>query len=63
MPHIENIFLAKLHEAKVRHSSEALERPKDKTEFGYGQASGVYHGLLLAEQLFNNAIGEEEDES
>jgi hypothetical protein len=38
-----------------------LATPKDKTAFGYGQASGTYLGLYRAEQLFLEVIGEEED--
>ena len=63
MPSIEKLFLAKLTEVKAQYAQEALNSPKNKTEFGFGQASGVYHGLLLAEQLFNKMIGEEDDES
>ena len=40
---------------------DLLATPKDKTAFGYGHASGTYFGLRRAEQLFENAIGEEED--
>jgi hypothetical protein len=38
-----------------------LATPKDKTAFGYGQASGLFHGLHRAEQLFEEVIGEEDD--
>ena len=38
-----------------------LATPKDKSAFGYGQASGILHGLHRAEQLFEEVIGEEED--
>ena len=38
-----------------------LATPKDKTAFGYGEASGLYQGLHRAEQLFEEVIGEEED--
>ena len=38
-----------------------LRTPKDKTAFGYGEASGILQGLHRAEQLFEEAIGEEED--
>ena len=38
-----------------------LATPKDKSAFGYGEASGMYHGLCRAEQLFEEVVGEEED--
>jgi hypothetical protein len=38
-----------------------LATPKDKSAFGYGEASGTYHGLCRAEQLFEEVIGEDED--
>jgi hypothetical protein len=38
-----------------------LATPKDKTAFGYGQASGIFLGLHRAEQLFEEVIGEEDD--
>lgn len=38
-----------------------LATPKDKTAFGYGEASGLYNGLCRAERLFEEVVGEEED--
>ena len=38
-----------------------LATPKDKSAFGYGEASGTYHGLCRAEQLFEEVVGEEDD--
>lgn len=61
MPQIEQIFIERLRRTKDEYSHDSLARPKDKTEFGYGQASGKYLGLCLAEQLFNEVIGEEDD--
>jgi len=40
-----------------------LATPKDKSAFGYGEASGTYHGLCRAEQLFAEVVGEAEDET
>ena len=40
-----------------------LATPKDKSAFGYGEASGTYHGLCRAEQLFEEVVGEAEDET
>jgi hypothetical protein len=39
-----------------------LATPKDKTSFGYGQASGTYLGLKRAEQLVTEVLGEDDDE-
>ena len=40
-----------------------LATPKDKTAFGYGEASGLYNGLCRAERLFEEVVGEAEDET
>ena len=40
-----------------------LATPKDKTAFGYGEACGTLHGLCRAEQLFDETVGEAEDET
>lgn len=40
-----------------------LATPKDKTAFGYGEACGTLHGLCRAEQLFDEVVGEAEDET
>ena len=40
-----------------------LRTPKDKSSFGYGEASGILQGLHRAEQLFLEVIGEEDDGS
>lgn len=36
----------------------ALSLPADKTEFGYGHAAGVLHGLKMAEQLYLDLLGD-----
>ena len=38
-----------------------LATPKDKSEFGYGEACGIYQGLGRAEQLLLDTVGEDED--
>ncbi len=60
---IEKRFLESIKIMQTEYAREALQKPKDKTEFGFGQASGFYQGLLRAEQLFKEVIGEEIDES
>jgi hypothetical protein len=53
-------YLQRLKEKQVECIS-LLATPKDKSAFGYGEASGVYQGLCRAEQLFEEVVGEEED--
>lgn len=38
-----------------------LKTPREKSAFGYGQASGILEGLSRAEQLLLQVVGEEED--
>ena len=40
-----------------------LATPKNKSEFGYGEACGIYQGLCRAEQLFDETVGAAEDET
>jgi len=54
-------FLERLKSEQAEYPREALMRPKDKTEFGFGEASGILKGLYRAEQLFEEVIGEEKD--
>lgn len=50
-------FLGKMQELKSQHAAEALApSKKDQSEFGYGQACGLYQGLLIAEQAFNQLL-------
>lgn len=62
----ENLILQKLLQRLKEEQAGCialLATPKDKSAFGYGEASGTYHGLCRAEQLFNEVVGEEEDET
>lgn len=52
------LYLRKLKDMQVEMADAALRQPNEKSEFGYGQASGKYQGLLLAEQLLMNVIEE-----
>ena len=54
-------FLFALKEEQSKHAINSLTRPPDKTEFGFGHACGIHVGLIRAEQLFAEVIGEEED--
>ena len=40
---------------------ELLKKPRERTSFGYGQASGILEGLGRAEQCILEVVGEEED--
>ena len=60
----ENVILKKyLQRLKEEQAGcvALLATPKDKSAFGYGEASGTYHGLCRAEQLFEEVVGEDED--
>lgn len=60
MPNTDQIFLERIKD-KQAGCLELLARPKDKSAFGYGEASGILQGLNRAEQLFLEVIGEEDD--
>ncbi len=65
MPAVEHMvlqqFLRALKEEQLKHAVAALTRPPDKSEFGFGHVCGLYAGLVRAEQLFEEVIGEAED--
>jgi len=59
MPQHElEIYLRKLKGMQAEYADASLRSPKNKTEFGYGEACGQYQGLLLAEQLLSSVIEE-----
>lgn len=58
---LEKRFLERIKGRQIEYATESLQKPVDQTAFGFGQVSGVYQGLLLAEQLFKEVIGEEDD--
>jgi hypothetical protein len=54
-------FLALLQEQIFKHALEALNPGvKDQSEFGYGKACGILHGLRHAEALWNDQTAQEE---
>ena len=60
----ENVILQKLMQRLKEEQADCialLATPKDKSEFGYGEACGIYQGLCRAEQLFEEVVGEDED--
>lgn len=56
--HELEVYLRKLKGMQTEYADAALRRPKDKSDFGYGEACGTYAGLLLAEQLLSQSIEE-----
>lgn len=59
------LYLNRLKELRTKFADASLRQPNNKTEFGYGEACGEYKGLLRAEQLLEQVIGEvanDEDE-
>lgn len=57
---LETRFISSLQKLKQEKSTGSLINPKDKTSFGYGEASGIQQGLELAEQLFLRLLRDEE---
>lgn len=55
------IYLRKLKDEQVG-CIDLLAKPKDKTAFGYGEASGILQGLNRAEKLLEQVIEEVADE-
>ena len=60
MPQTEKIFLERIKKEQAG-CIDLLKTPKDKSEFGYGEASGLLQGLHRAEQLFLEVMDEEDD--
>ena len=63
-PETDNIVFKRFLERLKQEQSGCiafLATPKDKSAFGYGEASGILQGLHRAERLFEEVIGEEED--
>lgn len=60
MPQVREIFLERLKQEQAG-CIRLLHTPKDKSEFGYGEACGITQGLDRAKQLFLEVIGEEDD--
>ncbi len=61
MHNLEAKYIQVLKEKQLTVADQSLRTPKEKTGFGYGQISGLYQGLLIAEQLFEELIGEESE--
>jgi hypothetical protein len=53
-------YLDRLAKAKVEHATHSLTSPKDRDAFEFGRVTGFYQGLLVAEQLVNEVLAEEE---
>lgn len=55
------IYLSKLKEEQIGCIA-LLAIPKDKSAFGYGEASGILQGLHRAEKLLEQVIEEVADD-
>ena len=53
------ITLLKTHRQQL--ADEGLHKPDQRTEFEYGRAVGVNHGLRLAEELLLNMLKDEKE--
>lgn len=59
---LQDKFLEVLQGLKAEAAAAALApSTQDQTEFGYGKAVGLYHGILHAEQRFSALIEAEDD--
>jgi hypothetical protein len=56
---IEKRYLERIKKAQVDHAIAAVKTPQDKSAYGFGVVCGTAIGLLLAEQLFEEVIGED----
>ncbi len=57
MRHELELYLRKL-KGEQANCLDLLARPKDKSAFGYGEASGLLQGLNRAEKLLEQVIEE-----
>lgn len=53
------VFLDRLKKEQAEHAFTALQRPKERDAFEYGQRCGKLEGLLRAEQLLTEVIDED----
>jgi hypothetical protein len=53
-------FIHRLDIEQTRLAVEAVSRPSDKTDFGYGYAAGLHAGLEHAKQLLFKALEDAE---
>ena len=62
MAAVERI-IESLKRRKISEAVEGLSRPLTKDTFELGRLCGVQQGLAIAEQIVNEAIGEDEQPS
>jgi hypothetical protein len=56
-------FIDSLKRRKILEAVDGLSRPMTKDAYELGRLSGIQQGLAIAEQLINEAIGEDEQTS
>lgn len=57
---LEAEIIRSLKHAVEEVTQSALAAPQDKSEFGYGKAHGLYHGLTRAIQIVEDILNENE---
>jgi hypothetical protein len=53
-------FIQRIEAEQIKFARDALEKPSNRTEYGYGYAAGVYAGLKMAGDLLLNILAEKE---
>lgn len=54
-------LLQRLEVEAAAYADAALRTPRDRSEWGYGQAAGHYTGLLRAREIVSQMLEEEEN--
>lgn len=57
----EKDYIARLKTLRMLIADEALTKPEARTEFSYGHAVGMNHGLRRAEQEFLEMLKSEKE--
>lgn len=53
--------IQRLRDRKIKEAVEGLRIPNSRDAFELGRLSGIQHGLLIAEQLVEEALNEDDD--
>lgn len=55
------LLIGKLAERKIREAVEGLKTPRNRDAYELGRLAGVQQGLAIAQELLDEAIGEDEN--
>jgi hypothetical protein len=55
--------ISELIATENRLASEALAKPADKSEFGYGHACGLFQGIRMSRSILECALAESDPKS